>query len=104
MGAILGGGSPREISLFEAYGKYIGKVFQIVDDILDQTSTMEELGKPINSDQKNHKNTYLNFYSITECYEIAESLTQKAIRLLEENPGDTKLLEDLATTLITRRN
>ncbi len=104
MGAILGGGSPREVSLLEAYGKYIGKVFQIVDDILDQTSTIEELGKPINSDEKNHKNTYLNFYTIEKCYEIAEELTTKAIGLLDQIDGDTQLLKDLAQQLIMRRN
>ena len=104
MGAILGGGSPKEVSLLEAYGKYIGKVFQIVDDILDQTSTIEELGKPINSDEKNHKNTYLNFYTIEKCYEIAEELTTKAIGLLDQIDGDTQLLKDLAQQLIMRRN
>lgn len=104
MGAILGGGSAREISLLEAYGKYIGKVFQIVDDILDATSTMEELGKPIGSDAANHKNTYLSFYSIEECYEIAEELTGKAVALLNQIEGDTMLLEQIAMKLIKRRN
>ena len=104
MGAILGGGSPREISLLEAYGKYIGKVFQIVDDILDTTSTMEELGKPIHSDEKNNKNTYLSFYSVTQCYEIAETLTNKAVGLLGQVDGDTTLLEEIAMELIKRRN
>ena len=104
MGAILGGGSAREISLLEAYGKYIGKVFQIVDDILDATSTMEELGKPIGSDVENHKNTYLRFYSIEECYQIAEDLTQKAVALLNQIDGDTKILEQIAMELIKRRN
>ena len=104
MGAVLGGGSAREISLLEAYGKYIGKVFQIVDDILDATSTMEELGKPIGSDVENHKNTYLSFYSIEECYQIAEELTTKAVALLSEIEGDTVLLEQIAMQLIKRRN
>ncbi|MBE6022405.1 MAG: polyprenyl synthetase family protein [Cellulosilyticum sp.] len=104
MGAVLAGGSAREISLLEAYGKYIGKVFQIVDDILDATSTMEELGKPIGSDMENHKNTYLSFYSVEECYKIAEELTTKAIGLLNQIEGDTHLLEQIAMQLIKRRN
>lgn len=104
MGAILGGGSDTEVSLLEAYGKYIGKVFQIIDDILDTTSTTEELGKPIHSDQKNNKNTYLSFYSVDECYQIAENLTHKAIDLLNRIEGDTTLLEDIAVKLIKRRN
>lgn len=104
MGAVLGGGSAREISLLEAYGKYIGKVFQIVDDILDVTSTMEELGKPIGSDAENHKNTYLSFYSVDECYQIAEELTNKAVALLKQVEGDTTLLEQIAMQLVKRRN
>lgn len=104
MGAVLGGASPREINLFEAYGKYIGKVFQVVDDILDATSTIEELGKPIGSDAENHKNTYLKFYSVEKCYEIAEELTLKAVALLQQIEGDTTLLEEIALKLIKRRN
>lgn len=104
MGAILGNASAREIDIFEAYGKYIGKVFQIVDDILDATSTMEELGKPIGSDAENHKNTYLSFYSVEECYQIAEELTTKAVTLLHQVDGDTELLEQIAMQLIKRRN
>ena len=104
MGAVLGGGSPREISLFEAYGKYIGKVFQIIDDVLDETSTMEELGKPIGSDSENCKNTYLSFYSVEACYEIAENLTNKAVALLKQIEGETSLLEEIAMQLIKRRN
>ncbi len=65
---------------------------------------MEELGKPIGSDVQNHKNTYLSFYSIEECYEIAEKLTLKAVSLLKQIEGDTTLLEEIALQLIKRRN
>lgn len=104
MGAILGHGSPMEIAALEAYGTYIGKVFQIIDDVLDETSTMEELGKPIQSDNKNNKTTYLSFYSVEECYDIAKALTEKAIKVLGHINGDTKVLRELALELITRRN
>nr|WP_302599261.1 farnesyl diphosphate synthase [uncultured Cellulosilyticum sp.] len=104
MGAILGHGTPMEIAALEAYGQYIGKVFQIIDDVLDETSTMEELGKPIQSDSKNHKTTYLTFYSVEECYEIAKTLTEKAIKVLDHVSGDTKILREIALQLITRRN
>lgn len=104
MGGILGNGSPLEISALEAYGKYIGKVFQIVDDILDETATAEELGKPIKSDEKNHKNTYLSFHAIDECYEIAEDLTQKAVNMLDKVQGETSLLKEIALQLVKRRN
>ncbi|PHV72366.1 geranyl transferase [Sporanaerobium hydrogeniformans] len=104
MGAVLGGGGSKEIAALEAYGKYIGKVFQIVDDILDAISTAEELGKPVHSDEKNEKNTYLSFYSIEESYAIAKALTDKALKLLEQIPGDTSLLAEIAETLIKRKN
>lgn len=104
MGAILGHGSPTEIAAFELYGKYIGKVFQIIDDVLDQTSTQTELGKPIKSDEKNEKVTYTSFYSIEECYEISEELTSKAIGCLDRISGDTTLLREIAKNLIYRRH
>lgn len=104
MGAILGHSSPVETAALEMYGKYLGKVFQIIDDILDETSTLEELGKPIKSDEKNHKTTYTSFYSIDECYAIAENLTQKALGCLDKISGDTTLLRQLATDLVYRKN
>lgn len=103
MGAILGNGSPVEIAACDAYGKYLGKVFQIIDDILDQTATQQELGKPINSDEKNQKNTYLSFYSVEECYEIAKELTAKALGCLDKISGNTELLRDIALELVHRR-
>jgi geranylgeranyl diphosphate synthase type II len=104
MGAVLGLGSKSEIDALEAYGHYIGKVFQIIDDVLDEVSTDTVLGKPVKSDQKNHKNTYLSFYSVEECYQIADRLTVKALDVLKRINGDTELLADIAVTLAKRTN
>ncbi len=102
-GAVLGYGTPVEVAALEAYGKYIGRVFQIVDDILDETADESELGKPIKSDLKNEKITYTSFYSIEACYALAETLTQKAIDCLARIEGDTQLLEELAYSLVHRK-
>lgn len=104
IGAILGKGSEKEITILKSYGEYIGKGFQIVDDVLDRTSTLEELGKPIESDLENNKITYLSFYTVEECYQITEDLTNKAISLLNQLDGDTTLLKEIALKLINRRN
>ncbi len=103
MGAILGHGTPSEVAALETYGKYLGKVFQIIDDVLDEVSTEAELGKPIQSDIKNHKMTYTAFYTTDACYTLAETLTQKATDCLERVQGDTSRLKQIAEELIYRR-
>lgn len=104
IGGILGKGSEKEISLLRTYGEYIGKGFQIIDDVLDRTSTLEELGKPIDSDLENHKTTYLSFYSVDQCYHLTKELTHLAISLLNQMEGDTTLLKEIALQLVERRN
>ncbi|MHC1750378.1 MAG: polyprenyl synthetase family protein [Cellulosilyticaceae bacterium] len=104
VGAVLGGGIGVEIDALTLYGKYIGKAFQIIDDILDETSTAEKLGKPVNSDIKNNKNTYLSFYTVEESYAIAKALTEKAVNVLSKVSGDTTLLKQIASSLIQRKN
>ncbi|OOB77819.1 MAG: geranyl transferase [Epulopiscium sp. Nele67-Bin001] len=101
MGAVLGYGSAVEEAALEAFGQYIGKVFQIVDDVLDVTSSVDELGKGVNSDV--NKMTYVDFYSVDKCYEIAHDLTDRAIRCLGKVAGDTTELECIATKLVKRK-
>ncbi len=84
-----------------AYAEKIGLVFQIVDDILDVTGT-EQLGKPIGSDEKNGKNTYLSFMSIEEATETARTLTQEAKTLLSCIP-DSGELASFADMLAERK-
>lgn len=103
MGAILGYASDSELFALELYGSYLGKVFQIIDDILDVTGDSTILGKDVGSDSKNKKITYTTFFSVDECYKIATELTHKAINCLNKVNGDTTLLCKIANDLLNRR-
>ncbi|ONI38844.1 geranyl transferase [Candidatus Epulonipiscium fishelsonii] len=104
MGAVLGQATEAEIHALEEYGQYIGKVFQIIDDVLDETSTTDQLGKPVHSDIKNCKNTYMRYYSLEECYSISDELTKKAIECLNYLSGDISTLRELAENLVYRKS
>lgn len=80
----------------------IGLAFQIVDDMLDVTSTAEVLGKPICSDQKNGKVTYVSFMSIDECKSRALKITEDAAAKLKKAYSDSDFLSALATDLAAR--
>ena len=80
----------------------IGLAFQIVDDVLDVTSTAEVLGKPICSDQKNGKVTYVSFMSIDECKSRALKITEDAAAKLKKAYSDSDFLSALATDLAAR--
>ena len=68
-GAVLAGAGEEQISLVEKAAGNIGLAFQIKDDILDVTSTEEELGKPVGSDEKNHKITYVTLFGTRQAAE-----------------------------------
>ena len=78
-GAIVGGADKEIAEQFGLAGEKIGVAFQILDDILDVTSTLEELGKPIHSDEKNEKTTYVTLFGIEKSREIAAKLSDEAI-------------------------
>jgi len=82
----------------------VGIAFQIRDDILDVTSTEEELGKPIGSDEKNQKTTYVTLYGIEQAEKEVERLSAEAEQLLEDLPGDHSALMELIRMLIGRRS
>ena len=86
-GAVLGGASPEEVSVIEKAAGNIGLAFQIQDDILDVTSTAEELGKPIHSDEKNHKTTYVTLMGIQDASRQVAKLSEEAVQLLEGIPS-----------------
>ena len=102
VGAILAGAKQDELEKIEKAGYDIGVAFQIQDDILDVTSTTEVLGKPVGSDEKNGKTTYVSLKGIDEAMEDQKKMSRQAIKLLNSlNKGDAFLLE-LVESLITR--
>lgn len=103
MGCICAGAADEEIAAAERYAHAVGIAFQIVDDILDQTSTTEELGKPVGSDNENEKSTYVSLLGIDECRRTVDALTAEAIAALDAFAGDTADLADFALALANRR-
>ena len=103
MGCIVAGASEQQIGAAERYAHAIGLAFQIVDDILDVTSTAEELGKPIGSDADNEKNTFMSLLGIDRCRELVGELTEEAIKALDAFDGDTSDLADFAVRLANRK-
>ena len=102
IGAILGGASEEEVRKVEKIAGYVGVAFQIQDDILDVTSTSETLGKPIHSDERNEKKTYVTLMGIPEAKKEVERLSKEAIGLLHELSGENAFLEKLLLQLIHR--
>ena len=102
IGAILGGASDAEIQSVEKIAHYVGVAFQIQDDILDVTSTEEVLGKPIHSDEKNQKTTYVILLGIEQAQKKVEELSNEAIALLHQFTGENAYLEQLLIQLIHR--
>lgn len=102
IGAILGGASEEEVKKVEKIAEYVGKAFQIQDDILDVESTEEVLGKPIHSDEKNDKTTYVTLLGLEEAKKEVERLSDEAIRLLHQLSGENEYLERLLLWLVHR--
>lgn len=103
IGAILAGATEDEVKNMETAGYNIGIAFQIQDDILDVTGTLEELGKPIGSDEKNNKATYVTLVGLEQAKEDVLALSNEAIEILSSFDDRNEFLETLVKELITRR-
>ena len=102
-GAVLAGAEEKEVEIIgEAAGK-IGLAFQIQDDILDVTSTEEELGKPVHSDEKNNKVTYVSLFGIQEASEQVKRLSEEAVSLIRGLYQKNEFLCTLIQELVSRR-
>lgn len=101
VGGILAGAT--DIEKLEQIGSKIGIAFQIQDDILDVISSAEELGKPIGSDEKNNKTTYVTLEGIEKAGDEVQKLTDEAVGLLRELTDEKSFLEELFQSLCARR-
>ena len=105
-GAILAGADKEKLDIVEKAAYEIGIAFQIQDDILDVTSTFETLGKPVGSDEKNNKTTYVTLKGIDEATRIQKQMSAHAIEVLEtlskEDGLKNEFLIELISSLITR--
>lgn len=102
IGGVLGGASAEKTEQLAKAAYDIGIAFQIQDDILDVTGSAEVLGKPIGSDEKNHKLTYVSLHGLEQSKEEVSRLSREAVEILSSFPARNEFLVQLVTALISR--
>lgn len=102
IGAVLAGASDIEVAKIEQIATKIGLAFQIQDDILDVTGDEAVLGKPVGSDEKNHKQTYVSLKGVEQSAKEVKELSEEAISIMKSCPGDSSFLCSLIEYLIYR--
>lgn len=103
IGAILAGADEAKVAAVHKIASDVGMAFQIQDDILDLVGDQALLGKPVLSDEKNHKTTYVSLYGMEKAREDVERLSDEAVKDLEQLPGDHEFLHQLILKLVTRQ-
>ena len=101
-GAILGGASAIELSSLTEYADNFGLAFQITDDVLDVTGDEAVIGKPVGSDEKNHKSTYVTLTSLEEAKKLAGETVEDAVKALEPFGPEADFLRELVRYLVDR--
>ena len=102
IGAVLAGAGKEEEETVERIAADVGMAFQIQDDILDLVSTAEVLGKPVLSDEKNEKTTYVTLKGLEKAKAEVKTLSDRAADALNSLPGDKEFLGTLIKTLVDR--
>lgn len=103
MGTVLGGGTEVQIAAAGDFAIHLGMAFQIRDDMLDEISSQEQLGKPIGSDAENGKSTFVRLLGLEQCQTLVEQETEQALEALRGgNFENTDFLEHLAKSLTSR--
>ncbi|WP_311650671.1 polyprenyl synthetase family protein [Selenomonas artemidis] len=102
-GAILAGASEQQLAALTAYADHFGLAFQITDDILDVVGTAEDIGKPVGSDEKNHKSTYVTLTSLDEAQSLARQTVESAVDALHIFGDEAAFLRELVLYLVLRK-
>lgn len=102
-GAILAGASEEQLAALTSYADHFGLAFQITDDILDVIGTAEDIGKPVGSDEKNHKSTYVTLTSLAEAQELARRTVEEATAALSVFGAEADFLRELVAYLVNRK-
>ena len=95
---------PETLKSATKYAYNLGLAFQIIDDILDVTSSEKVLGKPIGSDDRNNKTTFVTLYGLDKAFALAAQLSNQALDALDEIGGDTEALYEITNYLLDRNN
>lgn len=103
-GAILGGANANQLDALTVYAEKFGLAFQITDDILDVEGDEKTLGKPVGSDEKNQKSTYVTLTSLEEAKQLAVQTVDEAVTSLDDFGDEADFLRELATYLIARNS
>lgn len=103
IGAILAGANDEDVKCIEKIASNVGIAFQIQDDILDVTSTTEELGKPVGSDEKNQKVTYVSMKGLEQAERDVENYTNEAVREFDALDVTDPFLRELLIYLASRK-
>ena len=101
-GAILGGASEEALQALTVYADNFGLAFQITDDILDVIGDEAVIGKPVGSDEKNHKSTYVTLTSLAEAQRLAQEAVDTAIDALQMFGTEADFLRELVAYLMKR--
>jgi geranylgeranyl diphosphate synthase type II len=104
LGAMAGNASPAQLKRLTRYGQDLGLAFQVIDDILDATSTKEVMGKSVRADEKNHKSTFPNVLGIGKSREFAADLIADAHKQLKPFGPRATPLSAIANFFLMRKN
>ena len=102
-GAVLAGANEKQLDALTAYAEKFGLAFQITDDILDVVGDETVIGKPVGSDEKNHKSTYVTLNSLEEARELAQAAVDEAAGALKEFGPEADFLRNLVVYLVNRK-